>query len=124
MAILARECIEALEILGHVYFLQGRPREARIVFNGILALDEDNESARKHLAALSLEEGSGSEALSWLEAYAALAEKDAGGPGPCLWLMRAKALHLEGKAAEAGDNLAEYVRRSQAEKQAGAIRAD
>ena len=117
MAVLARECIEALEILGHVYFLQGRPREARIVFDGILALDEDNESARKHLAALCLEEGSGNEALSRLDACAALAEKAAGAPDPCLWLMRAKALHLEGKAAEAGENLAEYVRQSHAEKE-------
>jgi predicted Zn-dependent protease len=116
MAVLERECIEALEILGHVYFLQGRPTEARIVFNGILALDEDNASARKHLAAISLEEGSGSEALARLEAYAALAEKEAGGPDPRLWLMRARALNLEGRAAEAGDNMAEYVRRSQADK--------
>jgi predicted Zn-dependent protease len=116
MAVMERECIEALEILGHIYFLQGRPKEARIVFNGILALDEENASARKHLAALSLEEGFGSEALSRLEEYSALAEKDAGGPDPRLWLMRAKALHLEGRAAEAGEALAEYVRRSQAEK--------
>jgi predicted Zn-dependent protease len=116
MAVLERECIEALEILGHIYFLQGRFREARIVFHGILALDEDNTSARKHLAALGLEEGSGSGALARLEEYSALAEKEAGGPDPRLWLMRAKALNLEGRTAEAGENLAEYVRRSQAEK--------
>jgi predicted Zn-dependent protease len=119
MPVLERECIEALEILGHVYFLQGRPTEARIVFNGILALDEDNASARKHLAALSLEEGSGGGALSRLEAYAAVAEKEDGGLDPRLWLMRAKALNLEGRTTEAGENLAEYVRRSQTEKQAG-----
>ncbi|MCL1916667.1 MAG: hypothetical protein FWG17_08210, partial [Desulfovibrionaceae bacterium] len=63
MAVLERECVETLEILGHVYFLQGRPREARIVFNGLLALDEGNESALKHLAALDLEEGDGRGAL-------------------------------------------------------------
>jgi predicted Zn-dependent protease len=107
-----QECIEALEILGHVYFLQGRPAEAGIVFNGILALDEGNQSALKHLAALSLEKGGGSAALSRLEAYASSAKNDAEGPDPRLWLMRAKALSLEGRSGEAVENLAEYVRRS------------
>ena len=116
MAVLERECIETLEILGHIYFLQGRSREARIVFNGILALDEGNESALKHLAALALEEGNGGEALRRLEACASLAEKHIDGPDPHLWLMRAKALQLEGKNEEAGENLAEYVRRSNTEK--------
>jgi len=116
MAILERECIEALEILGHVYFLQGRPKEARIVFNGILALDESNESAWKHMAALSLDEGAGSEALSRLETCFALAGKNTGEPEPCLWLMRARALSLEGRAVEAGENLAEYARRNHTEK--------
>jgi predicted Zn-dependent protease len=112
MAYLERECIETLEILGHVYFLQGRPEEARIVFNGILALDEGNESSLKHLAALSLEEGAGNEALLRLEACAALAAKGAGAPDPCLSLMRARALNLLGKSAEAGEHLAEYVQRN------------
>ena len=116
MAVLERECIEALEILGHIYFLQGRAAEARIVFNGIVALDAGNESALKHLAALSLEEGAGGEALARLEECFALAEKDAGRTDPRLWLMRAKALHVEGKRAEAGKSLAEYVWRSNPEK--------
>jgi predicted Zn-dependent protease len=112
MAVLERECIEALEILGHIYFLQGRSTEARIVFNGILELDEGNQAALKHLAALSLENGAGAEAMRQLDVYAALVEKETGGADPCLWLMRAKALHQEGRAAEAGESLAEYVRRS------------
>ena len=116
MAVLERECVETLEILGHVYFLQGRSVEARIVFTGILALDEGNESALKHLAALDLDEGDGGSALRKLEAYASLAEKHIGEPDPRLWLMRAKALQLEGKNAEAGETLAEYVRRSNTEK--------
>lgn len=116
MAVLEKEGVEALEILGHVYYLQGRPEEARIVFNGLLVLDEGNESALKHLAALSLEEGAGGEALSRLEAYFALAEKNASGPDPRLWLMRAKALSLEGRTAEAGENLAEYLKQSNTEK--------
>jgi predicted Zn-dependent protease len=116
MTVLERECIEALEILGHVYFLQGRGAEARIVFNGLLALEEGNESALKHLAALSLEEGAGGEALLRLEACAAMAKKDSGGHDPRLWLMLAKALHMEGKPAAAEENLAEYVRRSKTEK--------
>ena len=116
MVVLERECIEALEILGHVYFLQGRPAEARIVFSGLLALDEGNESALKHLAALSLEEGDGSGALQRLEACAAVAEKQGGRLDPRLWLMRAKALQVEGKSAEAGQNLSEYVQRSNTEK--------
>ena len=111
MALLDQECVEALEIMGHVYFLQGRKTEARIVFNGILALDEYNQSAIKHLAAMNLEEGAGGEALGRLEACVSLAQKDAKGPDPRLWLMRAKALYLEGKAAEAEESLAEYVRR-------------
>ena len=104
-----QEVVEALEILGHVYFLQGRPREARIVFSGLLALDEGNQCALKHLAALNLEEGAGEEALRRLEA-SAFSKAD-----PRLWLMRAKALSLEGRSAEAGENLAEYMRRSGAE---------
>jgi hypothetical protein len=112
MAALEREGIEALEILGHIYYLQGRSSEARIVFNGLLILDEGNASALKHLAALSLEEGAGGEALSWLEAYGTLAEKGADGLDPRLWLMRARALSLEDRAAEAGENFAEYVRRN------------
>ena len=112
MAVLERECIETLEILGHVYFLQGRPTEARIVFNGIQALDEGNESAVKHLAALDLEEGDGNGALRRLEACASLTVKHADGSDPRLWLMRAKALQLEGRDAEAGESLAEYIRRN------------
>jgi predicted Zn-dependent protease len=115
MALLERECIETLEILGHVYYLQGRPREARIVFNGILALDEGNDSALKHLAALDLEEGDGGGALRRLEACASRGEKHPDGPDPRLWLMRAKALQLENKNSEAGENLAEYLRRSNKE---------
>jgi len=112
MAALDRECIEALEILGHVYFLQGRRAEACIVFNGILALEEGNQSALKHLAAMSLEEGAGGEALLRLEACASLAGKDGGGADSRLWLMRAKALSLEGRSAEAEESLAEYIRQS------------
>jgi predicted Zn-dependent protease len=108
--------IEALEILGHVFFLQGRQTEARIVFNGILALEEDNQVALKHLAALALEEGAGGEALLRLEACAFLAKKDAGQADPRLLLMRAKALSLEGKTAEAGENLAEYMRQCKTPK--------
>ncbi|MDR0467148.1 MAG: hypothetical protein LBH94_07310 [Deltaproteobacteria bacterium] len=116
MAVADRECIETLEILGHVYFLQGRSAEARIVFAGILALDAGNESALKHLAALDLEEGNGGDALRRLEECASLAKARDGGPDPRLWLMRAKALQVEGRNAEAGENLAEYVRRSNTEK--------
>jgi predicted Zn-dependent protease len=116
MTLLEREHLEALEILGHIYYLQGRPKEARIVFNGLLVLDEENEPALKHLAALSLEEGDGGGALSRLKACFALAEKDAGGPDSRLWLMRAKALNLSGQATEAGEDMAEYMRRSKAEK--------
>jgi len=113
--VLDREAIETLEILGHVFFLQGRPAESRIVFMGLLVLDDGNVSALKHLAALSLEAGDGGEALTQLEACQASGE--AGGPDPRLWLMRAKALNLEGRAAEAGESLAEYVRRSNVDKQ-------
>jgi predicted Zn-dependent protease len=116
MAVLEKEGIEALEILGHIYYLQGRPAEARTVFNALLVLDESNASALKHLVALSLEEGTGGEALSRLEAYFALAEQDADGPDPRLWLMRARALSLEGRTAEAGESLNQYVQRSNAEK--------
>ena len=110
MAFLDREGLEALEILGHVYFLQGRRKEARIVFNGLLTLDEGNQCALRHLAALNLEEGAGEEALARLEALAFSAEKDE--PDPRQWLMRAKALSLLGRSAEAAENLAEYVRRN------------
>ena len=117
MDLLDKECIEALEILGHIYFLQGRPAEARIVFTGILAWDANNQPALKHLAAMSLEEGAGSEALSRLERCVSLAAKEPGGPDPRLWLMRAKALSLVGKAAEAGENLAAYMRQVNGEKE-------
>ena len=116
MAVLEQECIEAIEILGHIYFLQGRQVEARIVFNGILALDAGNESALKHLAALSLEEGDGAGALRRLEEYASVARKQSGEPDPRLWLMRARALSAEGKSAAAGEDLAEYMRLSNAVK--------
>ena len=117
MAALDQECLEALEILGHVYFLQGRKTEARIVFNGLLALDEGHQSALKHLAALNLEEGAGGKALLRLEACALGAEKAGGDPDPRLWLMRAQALSLEGRQAEARESLAEYVKRSHGESQ-------
>ena len=107
MAVLDREGLEALEILGHVYFLQGRRKEARIVFSGLLALDEGNQCALGHLAALGLEEGEGEEALARLEDLDFSAEK----ADPRLWLMRAQALSLLGRGEEAAENLAEYVRR-------------
>ncbi|MDR2891982.1 MAG: hypothetical protein LBV80_02700 [Deltaproteobacteria bacterium] len=103
-----QEDIETLEILGHVYFLQGRAKEANIVFNGILALNDNNESALRHLAALSLDEGNGSEALRRIDACASA--------DSALWLMRAKALHMEDRKAEAAESMAEYVRRNQADR--------
>ena len=107
MSTLTREYMETLEILGHVYFLQGRAREARIVFKGILALDALNQSALGHLAALDLEEGAGENALHRLEAYAqAQAE---GSPAPAFWLLRAQALRQTGQTGEARQAMAEYL---------------
>ena len=108
MASLPQEQIQALEILGHVYFLQGRPREARIVFNGLLALDEANASALKHLAALDLEEGQSGKALRLLDDYARRAQE----APPALWLMRAQALEQSGRKDEARQTMAEYLARA------------
>jgi predicted Zn-dependent protease len=102
---LPREHIEALEILGHIYFLQGRAKECRIVFKGLLVLDEGNTSALGHLAALELEEGRGEDALRLLDAYMSGERK----ASPPVWLMRAQALALAGRVDESRRSMAQYM---------------
>ncbi|MDR2503067.1 MAG: hypothetical protein LBD82_01565 [Deltaproteobacteria bacterium] len=104
-----REQIESLEILGHVYFMQGRPREAGLVFHGLLSLKQDNFCALKHLAALALERGDGAEALRHLEKCAAVLDKERDPMPPPLLLMRAKALRLAGREGEARQAMSEYL---------------
>jgi tetratricopeptide (TPR) repeat protein len=48
------EYADALEILGYVHYRLGRLQDARIVFEGLLALNPDSTIARKHLAAVFL----------------------------------------------------------------------
>ncbi|MDR2488944.1 MAG: tetratricopeptide repeat protein [Desulfovibrio sp.] len=103
MALLPQEQMEALEILGHVYFLLGRAREARIVFNGVLALDDGNASALGHLAALDMEQGRSEDALRLLDEAAR--KRDA----PAIRLMRAQALAQAGRRDEARQAMAAYV---------------
>ncbi|MDR2051043.1 MAG: tetratricopeptide repeat protein [Deltaproteobacteria bacterium] len=93
------EHIESLEVLGHVYFRQGKQAEARTVFEGILALLPDNPVALKHLAVLALERGEGEEALRLLEIYAVA--HDGGREEEAVQLLRVQALRLTGREPEA-----------------------
>jgi Tfp pilus assembly protein PilF len=109
-----REQIEALEILGHMYFRQSRPAEARVVFAGILALDAENKTAQKHLAALALERGDGAEALQRLAAYANGQE-----PGePAALLMRVQAMRLAGRTDEVEKVFRAYLQAVEKQSQA------
>jgi predicted Zn-dependent protease len=110
MPTLTREYMETLEILGHVYFLQGRFKEAGIVFKGILAMDAQNRSALGHLAALDIEEGAGENALRSLETYARTQKQEE--PAPAFWLLRAQALRQAGQTEEARQAMAEYLARA------------
>ncbi|MDR1945583.1 MAG: tetratricopeptide repeat protein [Desulfovibrio sp.] len=103
---LQREQIESLEILGYVYFRQGRAKEARIVFEGLAALAPENEVALGHLAALAVERGDGAEALRRLDAY--VAEYPDRKHEPALALLRIRALRLNGREDEAEKMLTEY----------------
>jgi predicted Zn-dependent protease len=94
-----REQIEALEILGHLYFRQGRAAEAHTVFAGILALEAENKAAQKHLAALALERGDGQEALQRLSGHTE----------PAALLMRAQALRLAGQTGEMEKVFRDYL---------------
>lgn len=93
------EEIESLEILGHVYFRQGKLAEARTVFEGILAVEPANPIARRHLAALALEKGDGEDALRHLE-FCSVTRED-GKREEAVPLLRAQALRLAGRAGEA-----------------------
>ena len=105
---LDQEDMEALEILGHVYFRQGRLKEARIVFEGLLALAPENRTARKHLAALALERGEGEEALRHLEDWNE--GKPEGSLEPAALLLRVQALRLTGRNSDAQQVFAAYLR--------------
>jgi Tfp pilus assembly protein PilF len=97
--VISPEQIECLEILGHVYYRQGKPTEARTVFEGIQALDPGNRVALKHLAVLALERGDGATALRLLNAYALTqvgTEREA-----AVVLLRVRALRLIGRKPEA-----------------------
>lgn len=103
---LEQEDIESLEILGHVYFMQGRAADAAVVFRGLLALAPDNLSALKHLAALALEKKDGAEALQFLDAYIARG----GDREPAFLLMRVQALTAAGRGVEAGQAAETYFK--------------
>jgi predicted Zn-dependent protease len=103
-----QEEVEALEILGHVYFRQGRMREAHIVFAGLLALAPENEVARRHLAALALDRGDGGETLRLLDAY--MEGRPESNREPAVLLLRGQALRRIGRNDDAEKVFAAYLR--------------
>ena len=106
----SREQLAALEILGYVYFRQGRLDQAKAVFEGMLALEPGQARPRKHLAAIALAKGDAGEALLHLDAFMsgrALSSAEL----PAL-LMKAQAYWMAGRREEGIAALSEYTHRA------------
>ncbi|MFN7994534.1 MAG: tetratricopeptide repeat protein [Bryobacteraceae bacterium] len=85
---LAPDSLFVLNNLGRHYVALKRPAEARATFQKVLAQDRSNWFALQELAKLSVDGGSGREALGYLDRTA--------GSQPETQLLRARALHLTG----------------------------
>ena len=88
-----------LHVLGYLFLRMGHYDRARRVFAALAALDPHDRWARRNLAALAVQAGDGATALRHLQTVlnqGPLSTRDT-----ALYLLRAKALWLEGRKEEA-----------------------
>ncbi len=110
MAELTSNQRRSLHVLAYMLFRMGQEARARKIYAGLVALASGNKPDRKALtglAAISIEKGEGAKALEYLRAAmegAVLSSKHA-----ALYFMKAQALWLEGRNAEAEAAKDEYL---------------
>lgn len=83
---------------GNHYLLCGQPAKARSSFEALLKLSPTHQNANLQLARLAVDRKQGAPALAYLDRVKQT--------GPAIRLLRAEALHLAGRAAEAASLLA------------------
>lgn len=103
---LSKDQYRAVCVLGFLYLRMGLCERAMIVFRALLALNPDDNWARRNLAFVALDQGKSSDALRLLDEVFeknVLSTKDA----PFL-LLRARALWAQDRKAEARAAIDEY----------------
>ncbi len=99
----------SLHVLAYMLFRMGQESRARRIYAGLAALSSEKKPDRKALiglAAIAVENGEGAKALEYLRSAmdgAVLSSKHA-----ALHFMKAQALRLEGRNAEAEAAIDEY----------------
>ncbi len=112
------EQTQALLVLAYLMFRMGREESAERLYKGLLALSENSRAdadARAGLAAIAIEKGDGAAALAYLAPVlknAALSSVQA-----VLLLLKAQALWLEKREAEARAALNDYLLLSAGKKE-------
>lgn len=110
MAELSSSQRRSLHVLAYMLFRMGQETRARRIYAGLAALSSGKKPDRKALmglAAIAIENGEGAKALEYLRAAmegAVLSSKHA-----ALHFMKAQALWLEGRNAEAEAAKDEYL---------------
>ena len=109
MAELTSNQRRSLHVLAYMLFRMGQESRARRIYAGLSALSSEKKPDRKALiglAAIAVENGEGAKALEYLRSAmdgAVLSSKHA-----ALHFMKAQALRLEGRNAEAEAAIDEY----------------
>ena len=102
MAELSRNQRQSLHVLAYMLFRMGQEGRAQTIYEGLAALapaHKPDRQALAGLAAIAIDKGEGAKALELLRAAvegAVLSSRHA-----ALYLMKAQALWLEGRTAEA-----------------------
>jgi tetratricopeptide (TPR) repeat protein len=97
-----------LNNLGNHYLAMGKVADAREEYLRVLALNPRHPNANLQLANISVDQGQGRSALHYLNALPAEIRRQ-----PSVEILEARALHEEGKTAEAESLLAEVEQRGQ-----------
>ncbi|MBQ3892348.1 MAG: hypothetical protein ACQGQP_00300 [Desulfovibrio sp.] len=116
MAALSKEQRQSLHVLAFMLFRMGQEERAQRIYDGLRALSvpgHPDRMALAGLAAIAIDRGDGAAALKFLDRV--LDDKALPARRPAFVFMKAQALWLEGRKAEARAVLDDYLAVAKAE---------
>jgi Flp pilus assembly protein TadD len=93
---LAKDSLDVMRLLGHVFLLHGRPDQALVILRALCVLAPDDNRAMRSLALAAIRAGQAQEASRVLDQL-----RDSGDPSPVVHLLEGQALTAAGRHAEA-----------------------
>jgi Flp pilus assembly protein TadD len=93
---MAKDSLDVMRLLGHVFLLHGRPDQALVMLRALCVLAPDDRRAMRALALAAIRAGQAGEASRMLDRL-----RDSGDPSPVLHLLQGQALAATGRHVDA-----------------------